>query len=176
MDSSGFRPVEDLSLMTTMRCNSRCRMCDIWKTNYDRADMSRDIVGKLRNSDVLKKSRMLMGKNFDVTFTGGEPFIREDFPEFFSWVEDSLGGSSYTISTNGMMTERVLGFLEENCGKRITLHFSVDGGKETHDKQRGISGAYSRTMKTAKMVRERFPGVRTKFKFTITPELSLIHI
>lgn len=162
--------IKNMSLMVTFRCNSKCKMCDIWKTKYKKADMDRILLEKISKSTVLKESKKYYGNEFDITFTGGEPFIREDFNEIFSFVNSYFNNSAYTISTNGIMTGKILGFMKENTDKKITLHVSVDGTKEAHDKQRGAEGSYLKTMKTIRKLRKVFPGLKIKLKFTITPE------
>ena len=53
------------SLAVTLRCNSRCVICDIWKRK-NRQELSPVIYKKLPQGL----------KNIDIT--GGEPFLRND--------------------------------------------------------------------------------------------------
>ena len=56
----------------TMRCNSRCRHCDIWQIDYAEREMS-----TAQWLTALEQLRGWLGK-FPMVFTGGEALLRPD--------------------------------------------------------------------------------------------------
>lgn len=132
-----------LTHTVTFRCNARCIMCDSWKKNgkddLTIAEIER-IYQQLPTLDAVR-------------LTGGEPFVRQDFAEIAQLATDILRPALLHITTNGFLTSAITRFLE-NRDKKIPLHLlvSVDGIETTHDKIRGIQGAFARTRTTIEEV------------------------
>ena len=59
----------DVSIITTYRCQMRCKMCDIWENP---TDSKKEIQAK--------ELEMLPNFKF-VNITGGEPFVRRDLED-----------------------------------------------------------------------------------------------
>ena len=57
------------SIIVTYRCNAQCNMCDVWK--------SPSMQGEEISFDVIEK----LPEMFFTNVTGGEPFVRQDFPD-----------------------------------------------------------------------------------------------
>jgi radical SAM protein with 4Fe4S-binding SPASM domain len=97
-----------------------------------------------------------------VLFSGGEPLVREDTPDFIDHAVKL--GLSCTISTNGML-------IDEKMADRLAVSglkyagISVDGIGEKHDKLRGQKGAYVSAISGIKRCRER--GIRVGMRFTV---------
>lgn len=72
-----------------------------------------------------------------VTITGGEPFQREDVLDLLDLLANHRKRFSLAILTNGTLVDdrlaRYLSFLRPRF-----VQISIDGGRETHDKARGV--------------------------------------
>jgi MoaA/NifB/PqqE/SkfB family radical SAM enzyme len=132
--------------------------------------MDRSLLEKIVSSTILKKSREYYGDDFSITFTGGEPFARNDFNEVFSFVDDAFKASAYTISTNGIRTKQITDFMKKHSDKGMTFHISIDGLREKHDKHRGVVGSFQAANATITELEKTFEKMKIKIKFTITPE------
>lgn len=109
----------------TNRCNSNCKHC--YATYY-----SRDRFQEM-TTEQAKKLILDLYKNGcqRISFSGGEPLLREDIGELIDYV-NSLGMGS-TLNTNGILVPRYLPILQ----KLDTLAISLDGRPEHHDLFRG---------------------------------------
>ena len=143
------------NLAITNRCNLNCSMCDIWK-EMPKIDLSLDAVSKIVKS---------LPDNSDLTITGGEPFMH---PQFDAIVEKVLPYLR-TVSTNGVITEKIVEFVRNYYSRLadFSLHISIDG-IHMHDVQRGKS--LQNILKTIRLLRQEFPSLRIKIKFTITSQ------
>lgn len=125
-----------LTYLVTFGCNARCMMCDSWKkeTSDDLSlDEIKQVLSQLPTMDAVRLS-------------GGEPFVRQDFPEIVAYVQKYLKPKGLHITTNGFLTKRIMAFLEER-DKRLPLQLmiSVDGFGEKHNEVRGHPLAWQRT-------------------------------
>lgn len=121
----------DVSIITTYRCQMRCKMCDIWENPTD---------SKLEIQ--AKELEMLPEFKF-VNITGGEPFVRRDLEDI---VEVMYRKSKrIVISTSGWHTERIIKMAERfpNIGIRV----SIEGLSQKNDDLRGREGSFDRAMR-----------------------------
>jgi radical SAM protein with 4Fe4S-binding SPASM domain len=118
----------DVSIITTYRCQMRCKMCDIWR--YP-TDVKKEI--KPKELEILPNFKF-------VNLTGGEPFQREDLEEI---VEVMFRKSPrIVISTSGWHQDRILKLAEKypNIGLRV----SIEGLERTNDSLRGRAGGFEK--------------------------------
>lgn len=128
----------DVSIITTYRCQMRCKMCDIWENPTDK---KREITAK--------ELEILPSFNF-VNITGGEPFVRRDLEDL---VEVMFKKSErIVISTSGWHTDRIIKMAERfpNIGIRI----SIEGLSEKNDDLRGRDGTFDRAMRVLLTLKE----------------------
>jgi cyclic pyranopterin phosphate synthase len=96
------RPIGDLRLSVTDRCNFRCQYC-----------MPAEGLPWLERAEILtfeeieRLVRVLaeMGVR-DVRLTGGEPLVRRDFPALVSMLAAVEGVDDLSVTTNGYLLER----------------------------------------------------------------------
>jgi len=121
----------------TYRCNSRCLTCDIWKKK-PRKEVSPSLYKKLPSS--LK----------DINLTGGEPFLRNDLPEIVRMIKKTCPYARIIINTNGLLPQKIITITQEilKIEPRVALRISLDGLNKTHDKMRGIKGAFQKALAT----------------------------
>ncbi|MCD6283649.1 radical SAM protein, partial [bacterium] len=131
---------EDAVIAVTYRCNSRCRMCDIWKKNPG-------IENELQLSDYYKLPQTL--KN--VNISGGEPFLKENLEEIIEAINKTCNFPKIIISTNGLLpeiitekTRKILKLQKNNIGIAV----SIDGIGENHNRIRGIDNAFDKAIET----------------------------
>ena len=118
LDTMG-RPLRDLRVSVTDRCNFRCRYC-----------MPRESFGKEHN--FLPKSEILSYEEIQkfvlackplglrkVRITGGEPLLRKDLPKLVRYISDL--GIEVALTTNGSFLKREAARLAEAGLDRVTI-------------------------------------------------------
>jgi radical SAM protein with 4Fe4S-binding SPASM domain len=137
MDGAAPYPT-DVSIITTYRCQMRCKMCDIWENPTDK-----------RQELTAKELEILPSFKF-VNITGGEPFVRRDLEEI---VEVMMKKSPrVVISTSGWHTDRIFRLAEKfpNVGIRV----SIEGLAEKNDELRGREGSFDRGLRVLLTLKE----------------------
>jgi MoaA/NifB/PqqE/SkfB family radical SAM enzyme len=83
---------------------------------------------------------------------GGEPFLNDDLEKICSIFIEKCQVDTLFIPTNGTLTEKILMTTEKILEKfprvSISINPSLDGMADFHDKNRGISGTFSRCVET----------------------------
>jgi MoaA/NifB/PqqE/SkfB family radical SAM enzyme len=152
---SKFHQLSPRSLMInlTYKCNSQCIMCNIWRI-------------RPKNEVSLVKWREIMEDEIftdirNLTISGGEPFLDEDFVPATKLFIDSMPKlRRLIINTNGFMTEIIADDIEiiaEYCNKKnvkLGVNVSIDGVGEVHNKIRGIKGGFEKSFETVKRIGE----------------------
>jgi len=168
--------LQAISLEITHRCICRCRMCNIWRIPQDVPDLDLAVWTALLSSPELKELR-------ELDITGGEPFLRQDLPELLAWlcrVQPAQFPKLRTvaITTNGILTERVLQVINEVVGLMQTrgidlvLACGLDAVGDLHDRIRGVKGAWdklSATITGLQTLRKSYPNLVLGIKTTIIP-------
>lgn len=121
----------DISIITTYRCQMRCKMCDIWENPSDK---KREITPK--------ELEMLPNFKF-VNITGGEPFVRRDLEDIVEVMYKK--SDRIVISTSGWHVDRIVKMAERfpNIGIRV----SIEGLSQKNDDLRGREGSFDRAMR-----------------------------
>lgn len=121
----------DVSIITTYRCQMRCKMCDIWENPSDR---KREITPE--ELEILPNFKF-------VNITGGEPFVRRDLEDIVEVMYKK--SDRIVISTSGWHTERIIKMAERfpNIGIRV----SIEGLAQKNDDLRGREGSFDRAMR-----------------------------
>jgi MoaA/NifB/PqqE/SkfB family radical SAM enzyme len=129
----------DAAIITTYRCNARCRMCKTWQfPTKPSQEFKPDLLRKLPGG---------LGR---VNITGGEPLIRQDLPE----IVDILAPKAkrLEISTNGYFTDRLVAIARRHPD--LTIRISIEGMAETNDAVRGIPNGFDRAIRSFHALRE----------------------
>jgi len=129
----------DFVLAITYQCNSRCRMCNIWK---------REPLPDL----ALAEYQKLPDNIKEVNISGGEPFLSSNLLEIIKILIAKNPQVRIIISSNGFATELVLKKIQEirKIKPDIGLGISIDGIGEIHDQIRGIPGGFNKVLATLK--------------------------
>jgi len=133
----------DFVLAITYNCNSRCRMCNIWK-NEQMPDLGMAQYEKLPDS--IK----------EINITGGEPFLSDNLIPLIKLLQAKNPQIRIIISTNGFATSLIKQKMVEiiKIKPDIGVGISVDGIGEIHDQIRGIPGGYAKVLATIKALQK----------------------
>ncbi len=151
-------PVGYVIIGTTFLCNARCMMCDIHKFYGETPDLHRNEIGFPMMLDRLKESKIINAISH-IDLTGGEPFLKKDLKDFIIELFRLPKINLITINTNGLLTNKIIedvsAILEMlDKEKRFSISVSLDGAGETHDKIRGVTGAFAKVEDTIKGLKE----------------------
>lgn len=133
-----------LTFFVTARCNALCKHCFYWESlNQGQKELSLDEVDRIAAS---------MDRVLWVAFTGGEPFLRKDLPEFAKILHDRLDPATLSINTNGLKTAQIVDSAErlvKSCPRTfVGILCSLDGMQQTHDRIRGVPNNFEKTVAT----------------------------
>jgi len=126
----------------TMRCNSRCRHCDIWKIDFHEQELTTEEWYR-----ILDELYDWLGP-FNMVFTGGEALLRSDMVDILSYAAKK--DIRCELLSNSII-------VDETLAKRI-IHTGIaqyttsfDGmNPETHDRVRGKDGFHIKTLDAIK--------------------------
>lgn len=137
-----------LIFFVTSRCNARCRMCFNWQ------EMDRAEAGANLNLAEIESIAKQFHTLYHLTVSGGEPFLRDDLPEIIRLFYRHSGTRSVTLTTNGLLTGRIVSavrqVLEECPHLMVKVPLSIDGVGEVHDRIRGVPGLFGRLVETCR--------------------------
>lgn len=138
----------------TYRCNASCSFCDIW-------EKPSPYVTKENVAENLAALRKMGVKVVD--FTGGEPLLHRELPEFLGQAKDL--GFITTVTTNTLLYPK---FAERLAGKVDMLHFSLDSSDpDTHNASRGVA-CYDHLIRSIEIAAEL--GEHPDILFTVTDD------
>lgn len=128
-----------LFLELTLQCNEHCfhcgSSCTAEKGEELSADEYRRILDEVKDDFDISRIQLCI--------TGGEPLLRRDFFDIMSYAHEA--GYHWGMTTNATLIDRETAHRLAQCGMS-TVSVSIDGLAETHDRLRGLKGAYERAM------------------------------
>lgn len=140
-------PILVAKIKLTWRCNLRCHFCHLWRIDPD-PDRTLDLallkklLTSLRDQGLIK-----------VHFSGGEVFLRPDFPEILNAACNL--DLQINITTNGTLLNKEAARCLVDA-RVHTVAFSLDHVIEKkHDAWRGMAGAWKQTWKGINRLMER---------------------
>lgn len=152
-------------------------MCNIWKES-DLKRTGGDELDVATLKAVFDGAESLKALD-EIVFTGGEPFYKSDFEDFYLFFRKRFPKAKVIISSNGLNTALIIKkikLLKSNFNlENTTILFSLDGLERIHDQIRGLSGAYNQVMKTLDEAISLDEGLRLGVSFTLLP-INLIDI
>src|SRR6476619_1393601 len=120
MDALG-RPLHDLRISVTDRCNFRCTYC-----------MPKEVFGRdfkflpsgqlLTFEEITRISRIFIENGVEkLRLTGGEPLVRRDIERLVAMLAPLPGLKDLTLTTNGSLLARKAQALKDAGLKRVTV-------------------------------------------------------
>jgi len=150
-----------LTFALTFWCNYRCRTCNIWKVR-PKDELRTDEIEKL-----FKKNPNFLW----IDLTGGEPWLRTDFPEVCRIILEHCPDLLLLhFPTNGYLTDRIVSGVEEVVKlrpERLIVTVSTDGDEELNDAVRGKKGGWRRQIETFKQL-HAMEGVKVVLGMTLS--------
>ncbi len=127
------RPLRDLRISVTDRCNFRCPYCmpaEIFGEAYE--FLPKDQILTFEEIARLAGLFVTAGVN-KLRITGGEPLLRVDLPNLINQLSEIPGADDITLTTNGYLLAQQASQLAEAGLRRITV--SLDSLDDTVFKQ-----------------------------------------
>jgi len=144
----------------TRRCNYRCRICSVWP--YGKREDEMNLASFEKVADNLARLKVT-----NIVLTGGEPFLRKDFPEIIKIF--AQGKFSIRVQTNGgpHLTETLLDRAIEAGLNDISVSLdSLDPTKQ--DYLCNSSGTWENAVKTLKLIVKKLPQSLTVVNTIVT--------
>ena len=119
-------------LMPHSRCNCRCVMCDIWKSNHEKRELSEDTLAS--HLEDFKKLGLR-----EVTLSGGEALLHSNLWRFCELLESI--GVKITLLSTGLTIKHHAEAIIRHCCELIV---SLDGSPAVHNAIRNIPNAFEK--------------------------------
>lgn len=152
----------NLIFFVTSRCNLRCSHCFFWQ------EINNAVADELSIDEIQKISRTFQHPLY-LSLTGGEPFLRKDMVEIIRAFHDGCGIREVGITTNGTIEnaiiETVPRVFDEDLVSNLSIQVSLDGLEATHDRIRGVKGAFDKAFSTVKelsRIQKKYPRLNLK--------------
>jgi MoaA/NifB/PqqE/SkfB family radical SAM enzyme len=152
-------------LYVTDACNLTCRHCFYY------AELNKAKSISLENLEKLSKS---IKEVVNISFTGGEPFLRSDFPEIIHLFHKNSKMSVASVPSNGILQAKILKdvalICEQNPKLILNITISLDGQQKTHDYIRMKEGGFIKSVDTLKKLcalKKRYKNLNTGVICTI---------
>ncbi len=137
-----------LALSVHSACNCRCVMCDIWKANGDKREISSDDLD--RHVDAIRALHVQR-----VMLTGGEPLLHRNLWALCAKLQAL--GIRITLVTTGLLIDRHAADIAASVD---TVVISLDGDRDVHDAIRRIKGGFDRIAGGVTALRREHPAPR----------------
>lgn len=161
-----------LVFFVTAQCNLRCRMC-FHTAVLDRA-ASRNVLSL---PEIERLARGLPALH-NVNFSGGEPFLRDDFAAIPPLFYHHSGARLLTVTTNSTKPERVEQVVRAIClacpDAWIRVAQSLDGMGAVHDEIRGLPGLFERVVELNDRLR-KLANVHANLGVSVVTVLSSLN-
>ena len=150
----------NISWYSTMRCNLRCSFCYL-----------RDVLNKPNKEMTFEEMKTLIeqvAKHKPSWYiTGGEPLMRLDLVDIVREIKKH--GMFVGISSNGTLLTKEKADALISAGLDY-LSVSIDGGRETHDRVRGVRGAFDKAVNNLKYFCSRKTNTHVLINCTISKD------
>lgn len=115
------RPLRDLRISVTDRCNFRCRYCmpaEIFGAGYTFLDHDQLLTFEELTRLTTIFTQLGVEK---IRITGGEPLLRKDIPKLVSMINEIDGVKDIALTTNGSLLSKLAGKLYESGLHRVSV-------------------------------------------------------
>lgn len=162
-----------LHVNVNLRCNTTCAMCNIWELKSPHA-LSVEQFAKIFSDPVY-------GRIEYIILAGGEPTLRNDLPEIVELMHKHMPRLKKLMIPsnviNRLSIQQQYPRIARYCANhkiRLTLGVSLDGIGETHDKIRGVKGAFAKVMANIKYMKQLQQEV--PFNMSIDPTIFSMNL
>lgn len=144
-------------------CNMHCKHC--------RADNEKNIFMPLdKINKIFDFASMHKSQNFNLTLSGGEPFLHPQFVEILKMAV-KRGYKEIVVTTNGsLITDELMQSIDEFSQGTITIQVSLDSiYSHEHDEFRGYEGAYNKAIEGLDIIK-KYKNVHSSIRMTVKKE------
>ncbi|ESP62506.1 Radical SAM domain protein [Smithella sp. ME-1] len=147
------KPIEPkvLAYSVTWRCNAGCSMCGLSTMDNSLKDINQELTSTQIGNAFGDKNLHSLDL---IRFTGGEPFLKDDFTQIVHQIWEKAKPKLFYITTNGTFTDKIKDFVKSFQGKnmKLSIQVSLDAVSETHDQTRGVPGMANKAIETLEML------------------------
>ena len=162
-----------ITLALTFLCNSRCKICNIWKIYKDYPKKYKQELSVDEWKRFLREIRTDLGW---IEFTGGEPLLKKEALDVVLFAYNNMSIYAGGIVTNAVFWQnsydKINQILKEIPGDRIlNVGISLDGISVVHDKIRGIEGNFEKAVllfRKLRMLKKQYKNLNVHFAYTIS--------
>lgn len=162
-----------LHVNATLRCNTKCTMCNIWELKATDA-LTIEQLDQIFADRVYERVEYII-------LAGGEPTLRKDLPEMVETMHKHMPRLKKLMIASNVINrasvQKQYPQIARYCAKhkiRLTLGVSLDGIGEIHDKVRGVPGAFEKVMENVKFMQELQKEV--PFGMSIDPTIFSMNV
>jgi MoaA/NifB/PqqE/SkfB family radical SAM enzyme len=160
----GYVPAKPLDVICEISyiCNLACPTCFRWTSKPDEHELNME-----EWKSVITKLKGWLG-TFNLTFTGGEPFLRTDLLEILKFA--SQNGIITNVVSNGSLIDKTLARKIVDSGLD-GLCLSLNSLKRhIHNETRGTNGSFDEVMTAIQNMKEVREGMRLSLSTTAVRE------
>lgn len=162
-----------LHVNVNLRCNTKCAMCNIWAIKSPH-ELSLEQFGRIFSDPVYRRVEY-------VILAGGEPTLRDDLAEIVELMHGDMPRLKKLMIASNVIhrtsIEKQYPRIARYCAEqniRLTLGVSLDGIGETHDKIRGVKGAFEKVMESINFMK-RLQG-QVPFNLSLDPTIFSMNL
>lgn len=159
-----LRPLSDLRISVTDRCNFRCRYCmpaEVFGPDY--AFLPSEKILNFDEIERLVKIFVSLGVK-KVRITGGEPLLRRDLPDLIERIHRIDGVEDIALTTNGMLLKKYAQSLVQAGLARVSVSLdSLD--EERFYEMNGYRGKVSKVLEGIEKAAEA--GLKVKINTVV---------
>lgn len=139
----------------TRACNLRCRMCQ-YLDFLEQIPVAKQREGELSTDEWLRVIDQVH-RFCLITFTGGEAFIRKDFPGILRYASEKC--RTHFISNGLLLTQSIIDDLLSISPRRLGgkglsfIGISIDGPREIHDRIRRTKNGFDKSLDAVRALR-----------------------
>jgi MoaA/NifB/PqqE/SkfB family radical SAM enzyme len=162
-----------LHVNVNLRCNTKCSMCSIWELKSTEM-LSLDQFKHIFSDPIYSKIEYII-------LAGGEPTLRNDLADIVELMHSYMPRLKKLMIASNVLNrasvEKQYPRIARYCADRnirLTLGVSLDGIGETHDRVRGVPGAFQKVMESIQFMKELQKTV--PFNMSIDPTIFSMNV
>jgi MoaA/NifB/PqqE/SkfB family radical SAM enzyme len=139
-----------LVMMPHSRCNCRCVMCDIWKANSEKKELTVEEIE--RHLPAFGKLKVK-----EIVLSGGEALMHNNLWTLCDLLKKKNKKVKITLLSTGLLLKKFSREVIEHVDEVIV---SLDGSSEIHNRIRNIPDAFEKLAEGVKAIKELKPNFR----------------
>jgi MoaA/NifB/PqqE/SkfB family radical SAM enzyme len=162
-----------LHVNVNLRCNTKCSMCSIWELKSTEM-LSLEQFKHIFSDPVYAKIEYII-------LAGGEPTLRNDLAEIVELMHGYMPRLKKLMIASNVLNrasvQKQYPRIAQYCADRnirLTLGISLDGIGETHDRVRGVPGAFQKVMESIQFMKELQKTI--PFNMSIDPTIFSMNV